>query len=366
MDYSAAAPIGSQGPPEAQRKVQDVAEGAPTRVTIRDIAREAGVSVQTVSRVLNDRPDVAAATRTRVVELIAAMGYEPNVAAQALVNQRSTTFGYISSGLEYIGVSATLGGLARRCEAAGYGLLLQTVGEDDYQALHEALRFLVRRNVEGVAVQVPSFDFDKFAGLADLPNLLPRLVFLRSTKTGPHPHVRVDDLGGAVTAVDHLIGLGRRRIAHIAGPVGRQWSEAEDRLMGWRQAMETAGLKADLLEEADWTTAAGRAAMERLIDQAPDLDAVFVANDQMALGAMTACRAAGRSIPADVAVVGFDGLHESGHFEPPLTTVEQPMVAVGEQAVDMLLAPADSPAASSRVLPVSLIERTSTVGPATG
>lgn len=338
-----------------------MAKGALTRITIRDIAREAGVSVQTVSRVLNDRPDVSATTRAKVEELIASMGYEPNVVAQALVSQRSTTFGYIASGLEYVGASATLGGLARGCEQAGYGLLLQTVQEDDYDALAAAMRFLVRRNVEGVIIHFPSLDHDRFAA-APLPSQLPRCVFLRSTNTGDYPHVVVDNLGGAKAAVDHLIECGRRRIAHITGPTTRNWGEAEDRYRGWQEALTGAGQTADLAEPGDWTPESGIAAMTRLLERAPDLDAVFVANDQMALGAMSACRAAGRTIPGDIAIVGFDGLQESGHFEPPLTTMAQSMVSVGEQAIDMLLADPDSAEAQSRVLPVRLLVRASTVG----
>jgi DNA-binding LacI/PurR family transcriptional regulator len=337
-----------------------VVEGATGRITIRDIAREAGVSVQTVSRVLNDRPDVAAGTRAKVEELIATMGYEPNVVAQALVSQRSTTFGYICSGLEYVGVSATLGGLAGRCESAGYALLLQTVAEGDYEAIASAMRFLIRRNVEGIVVQVPSFNHDDFERSGQAPAQLPRMVFLRATNTGPYPSIRVDDFGGGVTAVSHLVGRGRSRIAHITGPIDRHWGEAEERLGGWRHGMEQAGLKTDLIEAGDWTPASGAAAMNRLLERAPDLDAVFVSNDQMALGAMSSCRDAGRRIPTDVAIVGFDGLPESEHFEPPLTTVRQPMVGLGEQAIDMLLAAPESAEAAPRVLDIELIERAST------
>lgn len=337
-------------------------EGANARITIRDIAREAGVSVQTVSRVLNDRPDVAAATRAKVEHLIASMGYEPNVVAQALVSQRSRTFGYISSGLEYVGVSTILDGLAKRCELAGYGLLLQTVPEGDYEALFAAFRFLARRNVEGVAVQVQGFNFDDWADIFQIPAHLDRVVFLGSVNTGPYPNVRVDDIGGARAAGAHLVEIGRQRIAHITGPINLGWFEADDRLLGWRQAMSDANRAGDLTEAGDWTPASGFDAMTRLLERCPDLDAVFAANDQMALGAISACRNAGRSIPDDIAIVGFDGLPESRHFEPPLTTVVQGMVEVGKQAIEILLAEPNSTDAKSRVLPVELVERASTIG----
>jgi|KBSMisStandDraft_5_1062788.scaffolds.fasta_scaffold410057_2 DNA-binding LacI/PurR family transcriptional regulator len=301
------------------------------RTTIREIARACGVSVQTVSRVLNGRPDVAPATRALVEATIAASDYRPSAAARSLVRGRSRMLGVIVAGLRYFGVAETLNGIAEQAEAAGYAILLKEVDVDDRSTIGSVFDFLIGHGVEGVIYAAPEMS----TPAAALPSASPPVVSLKTADPSARVSVLIDNRGGARLATDHLVRSGRTRIGLISGPLA--WREARDRQDGWRDALDAAGLAPGPVEVGDWTSAGGEAAMTRLVIAGSAVDAVFVANDQMAIGALRAAHARGIRVPDSIAVVGFDGLDEGAQAIPSLTTVVQPLRHLGELGVTELL-----------------------------
>jgi LacI family transcriptional regulator len=191
------------------------------------------------------------------------------------------------------------------------------------------------------------------------------MVFLKSQPDPAHVNIGVNNVGGARQATEHLLSLGRRHVAHLAGPTW--WSEAVRRVEGWQEALAAADLSPppEALTHGDWSSQSGAEQMGVLLDRYPKLDAVFVGNDQMALGALSACHERGIRIPDDVAIIGFDGIAESGEFTPSLSTMIQPLREMGELAVTELLAQATDdapPPARSMTLDVELLARASTLG----
>lgn len=309
-----------------------------------------GVSVQTISRVINGRPDVSPETRAAVEAAIAAVGFQPSAVARSLVHRRSHTLGVIAAGLRYFGVAQTLNGITEESEASGYALLLKEIPSTGDFDLLPVISFLMAHRVEGIIVAAPD------RGEADvrghLPHYAPPIVFLKSEPSPMFSTILIDNYGGGRQATSHLVALGRRRIAHLAGP--RDWQEARDRHQGWRDTLRDAGLEPGPLAVGNWSAASGAAEMARVLDQEPDLDAVFAANDQMALGAMSVLRSRGRTIPGQVAIVGFDGLEEAAYFRPSLTTVRQPLRELGQLAVRELLAAITGEAPRSTVHALTL------------
>lgn len=341
-----------------------LSRGGQGRVTIREVAEQSGVSVQTVSRVVNKRPDVADTTRANVERVIAELGYEPNVLAQGLVTQRKTSIGFVTAGLDYVGVGSTLGGIARKCEENGFGLLLKTVPPVDHEALTEAIRFFVGRGVFGVIVLLPRLDLDAYVSGGNLPPQMPSVIFLRSSGHPEFTTVTVDSHKGAMLATKHLLGVGRTEIGHIAGGSRSEWVEAQERFAGWRDSLEEAGqdVSSNRWVDGDWTAESGARAFEQLLEQYPGMDAVFTANDQMALGVLSVCHRRSIRVPEDLAVIGFDNVDESAQYMPPLSTVAQPLTTLGEVAFEQLLEEvnSDSKQPMHRVLDVELIVRKST------
>ena len=329
------------------------------RVTITEIARLCGVSAQTVSRVINDRPDVAATTRASVEKAIANAGYHPSALARGLVRQHSLVLGVVVSGLREVGVSQILNGIAERSQAAGYALLLHEVADTDRSSLEPVVRMLRSHQAEGIVFATPSTDWA--VGLADrIPRSCPPALFLKQGPSAHHTTIRIDNKLGARTAIEHLLALGRRAIAHVSGP--EPWLETAHRRIGWQETLSSAGLRADRLGEGNWSAASGQSAFGRMLDRYPDIDGVFVGNDQMALGVMREAARRGMRIPDDLAVVGFDGLTESALYTPSLTTIVHPLVAMGALAVDRLLGEidgADAHPGADIVLPTQLIVRES-------
>lgn len=303
-------------------------------VTIVEIAEACGVSAQTVSRVINNRPDVGTGTRERVAKAIANMGYQPSILARGLVRRRSQTIGVVVTGLQHVGVSQILNGIAERCQAARYGLLLREIPDTDTPELGPVIDMLSSHAVEGIIFATPSTDWT--VRLADeVPAKCPPAIFLKREPSAAHTTIGIDNTAGALMAVRHLVALGCRRIAHVAGPA--PWLEARLRRLGWAQALDEAGLEHDRIAEGDWSSASGQSAFRNLIERYPDVDGVFASNDQMALGVLHEANARGIRIPDDLAVVGFDGLPEANYFTPSLTTIVQPLTAIGSAAVDRLL-----------------------------
>lgn len=328
------------------------------RLTIREIAQMCGVSVQTVSRVLNNRPDVAPATRQAVEAAIKAVGFEPSEVARSLVQRRSQTLGVITTGLRYYGVAQTLNAITEASQAAGYALLLEELPREDRESVTAAVRFLVAHRVDGLILFAPP-DVGSVDGIDEaFPPSSPPIVLLKSEPTPSYSTITVDNRAGARLATEHLVALGRRRIAHLAGP--SSWREARDRIDGWRDALASAGLPKGAVVAGDWTSASGEAAFAELLARDPTLDAVFAANDQMALGVLHLAHERGIAVPGQVAVVGFDGLPEGAHFTPSLTTVAQPLREFGALGVRQLLdaiegAGGDRPARAHTLQPALVV-----------
>ena len=304
------------------------------RVTITEIARLCGVSAQTVSRVINHRPDVAPETRDAVEKAIANAGYQPSALARGLVRQRSQMLGVVVGGLRHFGVSQILNGIAEESQDAGYGLLLREIVDVHEPDLAPVIDQLVAHQVEGIIIAAPPTDWTVDLA-SQLPRHCPITVFLKREPSPGHTTIGIDNHLGAVTAVEHLLALGRRRIAHISGP--HPWLEARLRRVGWEDTVRRAGLPDDLVTEGNWSSGSGNAAFAELLERHGPVDAVFVANDQMALGVMRAAAERGIRIPEDLAVIGFDDVPDADQFTPSLTTVAQPLAAIGRSSVQRLL-----------------------------
>jgi LacI family transcriptional regulator len=307
------------------------------RITIRDVAAAAGVSHQTVSRVLNDRPDVAEKTRRHVLEVIRELEYQPSAIARSLTKQRTLTLGAVTAGLDYVGPSRTLNGITEQTERMGYALLLKELPRFDTQDLRPLFRSLLARRIDGIIWAVAEVG-DNRAWLQEQSGKLPvPIIFLTMQLRPGLPIVAVDNYAGGRMATEHLLEQGYRHIGHITGPL--DWWEARQRKAGWQDALQAVGKPEGALhfEEGDWSADSGEQAISRLLAGYPEMDAVFVGNDQMALSVLqVACRRDIR-VPEDLAVVGFDGLPEAAHYWPPLTTVYQDQQSLGRTAVEELV-----------------------------
>jgi LacI family transcriptional regulator len=309
------------------------------RITIKEIARMCGVSTQTVSRVINKRPDVSPQTRQAVEAAIAATGFQPSAVARSLVQRRSQTLGIVVAGLRYFGVAQTLNGITDGAQEAGYGLLLKETDSSESVEIGPVIEFMIAHRVEGIIFAIPQIGANIATVRSGVPPAAPPIVFLKADPAPAFSTIGIDNHGGAALATNHLVALGRRRIAHLGGPPA--WYEAVDRDAGWRSALREAGLRPGPVVSGTWSAESGVAAFEAVLEVDPDIDGIFVANDQMALGVIRVANARGIRIPDDLAVVGFDGLDEGAQFTPSLTTVVQPLRELGELAVRELLAVTD-------------------------
>lgn len=305
-------------------------------VTLRDVARRAGVSPKTVSRVVNNQGEISADTRARVRAAIQELGYRPNILARSLVNRRTNTLAVVASGIEYFGPSRTIVGIEQQADEFGYSLILSLLPHPEDTNLKQVLDELIAQRVEGIVWAVPEIAANHhWITLAELEQMPPTVFLSMETRPGLSI-VAVDNRCGARLAVEHLIAQGRRRIGAITGPL--TWWEARERLRAWHDTLEGAGLKPDdtLMVEGNWSPASGERGMACLLERAAGLDAVFAANDQMALGALGVLHRAGMHVPQDIALVGFDNIPESEFFLPPLTTVYQQVIDIGRVAVQEL------------------------------
>ncbi len=316
---------------------------------------QAGVSTQTVSRVLNDRPDVAPATRKRVQEVIEHLGYRPSSLARSLIQRRSYSLGVMTAGLRYLGPSRTLNGITQEAEACGYSLLLKELPRFDANNYHELLHSLLSNQVDGVIWAVPEIGTNREWVQEEMPKAPVPIVFLTMSMQPGISMVSIDNYRGGCLATQHLLDQGYRRIGHITGPL--DWWEARQRMAGWQDTLTGAGLPVSEAHwaEGNWSSASGERAFQQLLGQYPDMDAVFVANDQMALSVLfMACRK-GIDIPHDLGVAGFDSLPEAAYFWPPLTTIDQDQNRMGSIAVQILIglveaAQEDQPAVGPQVV----------------
>jgi len=307
------------------------------RSTIKQVASAAGVSTQTVSRVINDRPDVAPETRKRVQDVIEELGYQPSALARSLISQRSYMLGVVTAGLEYLGPSRALNGITAAAEAAGYALLLKELPRFDVYDVEPIFQALISRHVDGIIWAVPEVGenrnwLGKQSSDLDVP-----VVHLTMEPSENAYVVSVDNYLGGQLAISHLLEQGYRQIGHISGPL--DWWESRQRQKAWKDALTAAGLEAkdEFWVEGNWSSASGAEAFERLRGQYPGMDAMFVGNDQMALGVMQVACGRGIRIPQDFGIVGFDNIPESAFFWPPLSTVQQDQNKVARLAVEEII-----------------------------
>ena len=298
---------------------------------IRDVARLAGVSYQTVSRVLNNAESIKPSTKQRVLDVIEQIGYRPNQAARALVTSKSRTIGVLTSQTAHYGPTTSLHAIEDAAREAGYLITTTSLSTSDPGSITEGLEHLTAQAIEGLVVIAPQVRvFDAFRQLA----LTIPLVTLDSTGQDAPRSLSVDQIAGARLATNHLIGLGHQDIVHVAGP--RDWIEAEARMRGFLDAISAADLPTHRPILGDWTADFGYHVGTELVDFR-DFTAVFAANDQMALGLLHAFRNAGLDVPGDISVVGFDDIPEARHFFPPLTTVRQDFVELGRRSIALLV-----------------------------
>jgi DNA-binding LacI/PurR family transcriptional regulator len=306
------------------------------KATIKDVARVAGVSTQTVSRVLNNRSDVSRETRSRVQQVITSMGYSPNVFARNLSRGRSNTLGVIGYGLVYYGTSSVLTGIENKANELGFSLTLSLIDRVEPSRVEQILYDLLSRRVEGIIWTVPG-DINTLDWLAEkISKVQTPLVYVNKGSNGSDHVTAVNNRLGGRLATEHLLQQGYQRIGIITGP--KNWWESQERMLGWREKVKENGYSDidDLIVEGDWNSPTGDAGLHMLLDRNPEIDAVFVSNDQMALGALQAVRRLGLSTPEDLGVVGFDDIPEAAYFYPPLTTVRQDTRNLGAMAVERI------------------------------
>lgn len=309
----------------------------PRAATIFDVARLAGVSHQTVSRVLNDQPNVRPATRQRVEEAIRQLHYVPSQAARSLVTRRSRMVGVVTTGLPDFVPACLLHHIGELVRASMYDVLSVNVNDSSEAELRFGAELLIRQSVEAIILIAPTM------GGADTLNPLDLGVPAISIGEGAHGQATIlagDNYRGARRAVSHLFELGHRDIRMISGPKSSPVAEA--RALGWRDQLEDLGILPSPPEHGDWSSESGYVAGQRMLaDGVPH--AVFAANDQMALGFLHAAAELGQRVPDDIGVVGFDDIPEAAHFQPPLTTLRQDNRGLSEDAVRTVISMIQDP-----------------------
>lgn len=296
--------------------------------SIRDVARLAGVSYQTVSRVINNSPQLRPETAAKVRSAIAELKFVPNQAARALATNRSRLIGVLGPRMTTHGTSAMVQAIESVARAAGYRLTLTNLATSAADDVRASIDHLMQQSVEGLIAVAPQ---TRVVPILDELKLPVPVQIVASTGTSSSHN---DQTAGARAAVRHLIELGHSRILHIAGP--RDWVEADHRMRGYLAEMDANDLTPRPPVLGDWTAQFGFEAGLELL-RTEDATAVFAGNDHMALGLMHAVRAIGRSVPEDISVVGFDDVPESAHLWPPLTTVRQDFAGIGARAITDLL-----------------------------
>ena len=330
------------------------------RVTIRDVAAKAGVSVATVSKVINDHYGVAAGTRSRVQAVISELGYEASIVAQSLRNHRTNVMGILVADLEPFSTEL-LKGAADAIRGSGYELVVYSAGGRTADHVGWERRYLTRLSgtlIDGAVLVTPT--------VVDVVYDAPIVAVDPHTGPSTLPTIDSDNLHGARLATEHLIAMGHRRIAMITGRPDLESARLRER--GYREAMAAAGLGVDdaLMREGAYEAEVSTVAARELLALPEPPTAIFAANDTSALATVAVASALGRSVPGDLSIVGFDNIPESALCSPPLTTVEQPIRQMGREALEILIRlvrgePVDT---THVTLPTKLVERASTAAPA--
>lgn len=310
--------------------------------SMMDVAKMAGVSHQTVSRVLNGHPSVRPATRQRVHTAIDALGYRRNAVARALVRRRTDTIGVIATGSSLHGPLSTLVGIEEAAREHDYFVTVATLRDYGVESLNRVLEHFLGHGVDGIVVIVPH---DTVAHVIDHFRAPVPIVMITSREEGRGrpsspwlSRAHVDQYGGARAVTAHLLDLGHRDVLHVSGP--QDWFDARIRVRGWRDEMQERGLDSTRLAVGDWHASSGYAIGLDTADRiraGHGPTAVFAANDEMALGMLRAFWERGVGVPSEVSVAGFDDVAGAGYFTPPLTTVRQPFDDLGRACLQRLL-----------------------------
>ncbi|MGW2519088.1 LacI family DNA-binding transcriptional regulator [Streptomyces sp. NPDC001617] len=333
---------------------------AGARPVMDDVARLAGVSKQTVSRVLNDHPSVRPETRESVTAAMRSLGYRPSRSARSLASGRTRMLGVISFDAARYGPASVLTAINTAAQEAGYLVSSIALDTADQETVVRAVDRLSAEGADGVIAIAPQ----RWVGRAlTEAHLDTPLVVLESEVGGGASFVTADSHTGARKATGHLLALGHRTVHHIAGPDG--WTSADQRLASWRETLTAAGAELPDPLFGDWSAGSGYE-LGRLLARRPDVTAVFASNDQMALGLLHALHEAGRPVPDEVSVVGYDDIPEAAHLLPPLTTVRTDFTEIGTRSLRLLLNRVEGrtePTPVEPLVPVELVVRRSS-GPA--
>lgn len=325
---------------------------------MRDVAELAGVSSQTVSRVINGHPHVADDTRQRVLAAVRALDYQRNFAARALVTRRSGTLGVIGYESPLYGPTSMLCSIEGAARSAGYFVSVASVRHLDRRSVLDAVDWLRRQSVEGIVAIAPKASMAE--ALGEVSDRV-ACVTVGGGYSEAVPSVRIDNVAGARLATRHLLDLGHPTVHHVSGPP--DWPEAADRASGWRDALRAAAAPVPAAVPGYWSARSGYEQGRRLVRD-PSVTAIFCASDQLALGVLRALHEAGRRIPGDVSVVGFDGAPDGGYVLPPLTSVRQDFTELGRRSLELLLSRVGgaegAPASRCELLVPELVVRQST------
>ncbi|MCA9971636.1 MAG: LacI family DNA-binding transcriptional regulator [Anaerolineales bacterium] len=327
------------------------------RVTIRDVAAQAGVSHQTVSRVINDSERVSPETRARVEAAIQALNYQPNAIAQSMAKGRTGMLACIAPNLTDYTFASLIDGAERAVRQQGY-FLLSASAPDAATFAALVAELVPRRRAEGLLVINPYAD----GRYRHLPPNFPLVFAGARPRQNAANSVSLDDVAAGRRATEHLLGLGHRRIALITGPMAEDCSQ--DRLAGYEAALQAAGLAIDpgLVVEGTWQARSGYDAFMQLAQAGPLPDAIFAQNDQMAVGVLRAAADHGVNVPQALSVIGVDDVPMAAYFEPPLTTLRQDFARIGHEAARLLMNVIEQPGVPRQDMriPAELIVRRST------
>jgi DNA-binding LacI/PurR family transcriptional regulator len=302
-------------------------------LTINDVADLAGVSYQTVSRVINDMPHVAPLTRQKVQRVLQRVGFRPNMPARQLASRRSTTIGLVTFATGYYGPSQILVNSELAAKEVGLSFMFTGIVDQSTRQIRRAVDELCAHQVCGILIHLPLAI--NLCDLQDVCRNVP-VVAVDSDLGFGCPSILIDQQLGSQMATRHLIDLGHRKIAYLRGPVF--WRVARLRYAGWRKALKSFRLQAGPVMDGNWTAESGFEAAEKLIKgDLGKCTAIVAANDQMALGAILALEEHNVRVPEDISIVGFDDLPESGFFRPPLSTIRQDFPSLGRLSVQLLL-----------------------------
>lgn len=327
---------------------------------LSDVARVAGVSHQTVSRVINNHPSVKAETRERVQAAISQLGYRRNHAARTLVTNRSGLLAVITVGSFLYGPTSTLVAIEQAAREHGYQVLISSLQHGDPTGFTRAIDASLDQGVETIIVVA---SHESLVHLAEQLDVSVPLILV-----GCRPHVSsslvslaVDQMLGGRIAAEHLIDLGHREFVHITGPL--EWIDARERLQGWQAACDEKGIDGSRIRIGDWSAESGYAAGKFIARQRPMPTAVFAANDNMALGLLRAMHEEGIRVPDKVSIIGFDDIPGASNFLPPLTTVRQDFTALGHRVVGAILTMISGGEPDLTAIPPTLTVRQTTAEP---